>query len=65
MTQPIHPDEVTARLELLAIYRVRRRELHNDVRAALSSGATQTQVAEASGLTRQWVAKIRDEKGTA
>ena len=42
----------------LAVYRDARATLHQDVRAALAAGASQADVARASGLTRQGVAKI-------
>ena len=42
----------------LAAYRQAREGLHDDVRAAVAGGASQVDVARASGLTRQWVAKI-------
>jgi len=45
-------------LERLAAYREARATLHADVRAALAAGATQADIARASGLTRQGIAKI-------
>lgn len=51
-----------AALARLAVYRVRREALHGDVLAALAAGAIPAEVARASGLTRQWVAKIAQEQ---
>lgn len=51
----------TARAEALgrlAIYREARAALHEDVRAAAIAGATQAEIARASGLSRQHVATI-------
>ena len=42
----------------LAVYRVAREALHVDVRAAAIAGATQAEIARASGLSRQYVATI-------
>lgn len=42
----------------LAVYRQRREALHDDVRQAIADGATQADVARASGLSRQYVAKL-------
>ena len=54
-------DRITAKrkaLARLAQYRDARETVHDDVRAALDAGASQADVARASGLTRQGVAKI-------
>ena len=47
-----------AALARLAIYRERRKALRSDVRAALAAGAIPADVVRASGLSRQWVARI-------
>jgi transcriptional regulator with XRE-family HTH domain len=49
-----------AALSRLEVYKERRRDLGPDVREALAHGASQAEVARASGLTRQWVAKLAE-----
>ncbi len=45
-------------LERLAAYRDARATLHADIREAARLGLTQAEIARASGLSRQGVAKI-------
>ena len=51
-------DSKDAALGRLAVYRERRENLHADILAALAAGAIPAEIARASGLSRQWVAKI-------
>ena len=53
------PADLAAAMARLAAYRAARESLHGDVRAALALGATQADVARASGLARQWVGRIQ------
>lgn len=56
-----NPQADAARAEMagrLHAYRDARARLHHDVRAAAEHGMSQAEIARASGLTRQWVAKI-------
>ena len=55
---PAQEEARAAVLARLATYRTRRAALHADVLRASELGLTQAEIAEASGLTRQWVAKI-------